>query len=124
MEAVRRARDELSPHFAPSAGGGTRSRIRYSDTNYQVLVVLAEHVTGKPMEALYREPLFEPLALGRTWLPGSYPSLPVSSPATVWLGSRLFDDPATTDCRTHWTAARCSAGTPSVQSNGEGLRGV
>lgn len=90
--AVRRARDRLSPYFRPSAPGSTRPKIRYSDTNYQLLVVMAEHVTGKPMATLYQEMLFEPLALGDTWLPGARSAGSVPAPATVWLGPRPFDD--------------------------------
>ena len=90
QEAVIRARDRLTPHFAPSDPGAPRPRIRYSDTNYQLLIVLAEQVAGRPMADLYRELLFEPLGLRHTWVPGTDPVDQVGEPATVWLGRRAL----------------------------------
>ncbi|MFH1329442.1 MAG: serine hydrolase domain-containing protein [Actinomycetota bacterium] len=86
QEAVMRARDRLAPHFPPSDPKTPRPKIRYSDTNYQLLMVMAETVTGLPMSRLYRELLFEPLGLRHTWLPGDHPLEPAGEPATVWLG--------------------------------------
>lgn len=91
-DAVRRARDHVTPHFPPSDPSGSRPRIRYSDTNYQLLVVVAGHITGKPMERLYRELLFDPLALDQTWLPGHDPLGAATEPATVFVGRRPLDD--------------------------------
>ena len=54
-DAVARARDRLLPHFPPSDPHAARPRIRYSDTNFLLLTVIAEHVTGRPMGALYRD---------------------------------------------------------------------
>jgi CubicO group peptidase (beta-lactamase class C family) len=89
-DAVRRAQELLTPHFVPSDPQASRARIRYSDTNYQLLIVIAEHVTGKTMAQLYREMLFEPLELRHTWLPGSQPIESVDGPATVWLGDQTL----------------------------------
>jgi D-alanyl-D-alanine carboxypeptidase len=107
-DAVRHARDRLRTHFPPSDPQGPRPRIRYSDTNFQLLVVVAQHVTATPIDELYRELLFEPLGLGQTWLPGRCPTEPnaghtaepagpagptgSAGPAAVWLGDRPFDD--------------------------------
>ena len=91
-EAVVHARDLLRPHFAPSDPRSRNPRIRYSDTNYQLLVVIAEQVTGQPMARLYDELLFEPLGLRHTWLPGRQPPRGSAEPATVWLGDRPLED--------------------------------
>jgi CubicO group peptidase (beta-lactamase class C family) len=91
-EAVARARDRLTPHFPPSDGHAARPRIRYSDTNYQLLIMIAEHVTGRPIGDLYRELIFEPLGLRQTWLPGSPPVGLSRRPATVWLGDWALED--------------------------------
>jgi D-alanyl-D-alanine carboxypeptidase len=94
-DAVRRARDRLRTHFPPSDPNGSRPRIRYSDTNYQLLVVLMQQVTGRPVQELYRELLLEPLGLHRTWLPGQAAPPTTDRPATVWLGRRpLVDRPS------------------------------
>jgi CubicO group peptidase (beta-lactamase class C family) len=91
-DAVGRARDRLTPHFPPSNPAGRRPRIRYSDTNFQLLMVIAEHVTGRPMAELYRELLFGPLDLNQTWLPGDPAAERAAGPATVWIGDRALED--------------------------------
>lgn len=91
-EAVARARDRLRPHFPPSDPRAARPRIRYSDTNFLLLMVIAERLTGRSMSALYRELLFEPLGLAHSWLSGDEPLQPAGMPATVWLGDRPFVD--------------------------------
>ena len=60
--------DHIAAHgtsnFRPGEGFG------YSDTGYVVLGVLLEQVTGKPLHALYRELVFDPLGMHTTWLEG------------------------------------------------------
>jgi len=51
-EMIARARDEMTPHFAP----GTSAY--YSDTNYLLLGKIIESVTGKPLESVFSELLF------------------------------------------------------------------
>jgi CubicO group peptidase (beta-lactamase class C family) len=85
-EAVVRARDHLTPHFPPSDPESARARIRYCDTNYQLLMVMVQHVTGRTMAEIYRELLFEPLGLRQTWLPGTRAKDEAGEPATPWLG--------------------------------------
>lgn len=92
-DAVMRARDRLTPHFPPSDPTSAKPRIRYSDTNHQLLMVVAEHVTGEPMAALYDKLLFGPLELARTWLPGNSPKARVDDPATPWLGDQPLQRP-------------------------------
>lgn len=53
------------PYFKPGQGW------YYSNTNYVLLGLIAEHVTGKPMERLYSEIIFEPLELKNTFTPHS-----------------------------------------------------
>ncbi len=91
-EAVAHARDHLTPHFPPSDPQAARAKIRYSETNYQLLMVMAQQVTGRPMRRLYRELVFEPLGLRHTWLPGDQPLELAGEPATVWLGDWTLAD--------------------------------
>lgn len=58
----------LPADFAPGAD------CRYSNTNYILLGLIAEKVTGKPMKALYQERIFTPLGLASTYYD---PDLPV-----------------------------------------------
>ncbi len=93
-EAVDRSR-LLAPHFRPSDLEEYRPRIRYSDTNYQLLMIIAEQVTGKRMAELHRDLIFEPLGLRTTWHPDDHPPLHAPPAATPWLGDQpLGDRPA------------------------------
>jgi CubicO group peptidase (beta-lactamase class C family) len=93
-EAILRARDDLTPHFPPSDPQAERARIRYSDTNYQLLMVIAQNVTGRPIEQLYGDFIFRPLGLGQTWRPGDLRPESAGEPATVWVGNTpLVDRP-------------------------------
>jgi CubicO group peptidase (beta-lactamase class C family) len=91
-DAVIRARDLLTPHFAPSDPSSATTRIRYSDTNFQLLMVVAEHVTGESMNDLHHRLLLDPLGLSGTWLPGQGRPGPSPEPAVVWLGDEPFVD--------------------------------
>ncbi len=84
-QAVERIRS-LTPHFPPADLTGGRSKVRYSDTNYQLLMVIAEQAGGRSMSELHRALLFEPLGLRHTWFPGTPPLGQVGRPATSWLG--------------------------------------
>ncbi len=84
-EAVQRVRS-VPPHFPPSDLTRDRPRVRYSDTNYQLLMVIAEHVSGQSMSELHGRLLFAPLGLRQTWFPGDRPLDNASRPATTWLG--------------------------------------
>jgi CubicO group peptidase (beta-lactamase class C family) len=86
---VRRVRDELLPHFPPQASDSARQRVRYSDTNYQLLIAIIEAVTEKPIHQVYEEMLFRPLELRHTWLFGlSAPRDATAAPATIWFEDR------------------------------------
>ena len=90
-EAVERVRG-LTPHFPPSDLTGERPRVRYSDTNYQLLMVIAEQVGGQTMADLHRRLLLEPLGLARTWYPGNAPREAAAEPATPWIGDWPLQD--------------------------------
>ncbi|MBS3975876.1 MAG: beta-lactamase family protein [Syntrophomonadaceae bacterium] len=84
-----RVRDELSPHFPPQAGDAAQQRVRYSDTNYQLLIAIIEAVAEKPIHQVYEEMLFRPLKLRHTWLFGlSAPHDATAAPATIWFADR------------------------------------
>ena len=91
VEAVERIRS-VPPHFPPSDLTGSRCKVRYSDTNYQLLMVIAEQVSGQSMGELHRRLLFEPLGLRHTWFPGDQPLAKVGRPATSWLGDWPLED--------------------------------
>lgn len=91
-ELFRVVREELAPHFPPQPADARRPRIRYSDTNFQLLLEIIEAVTGAPLHVAFEDHLLRPLDLRDTWLPG-HPRGPgpEPEPATLWIG----DEPAT-----------------------------
>ncbi len=85
-------RNVNAPHFQPQDLSSSQYRIRYSDTNFQILIAIIERVTEKPIEDVYREMLFQPLDLGRTFLPGSKPPASVEPTAAVWVENTPFNN--------------------------------
>ncbi|MGH2985259.1 MAG: serine hydrolase domain-containing protein [Solirubrobacterales bacterium] len=67
-ELVDHAAAHGVPQFAPGEGFG------YSDTGFVVAGILIEQITGRPLHAVYRELVFDPLAMDSTWLEGSEPA--------------------------------------------------
>lgn len=62
-EILNRAKS-LPPHFAP----GAENQAYYSDTNYQLLGVIIENITGKKLSEVYSEQIFTPLHMNDTYL--------------------------------------------------------
>jgi CubicO group peptidase (beta-lactamase class C family) len=91
-DAIRIAREELTPRFAPQPLDARRQKISYSDTNYQLLIAIIEAVTGQPLHAVFQEMFYEPLHLEQTFHPGS-PAEPDLEPATVWFEDQPLDVP-------------------------------
>ena len=84
-EVVALVRDTLRPHFPPQSMSGDRIRIRYSDTNYRLLIAVIEAVSGGSLEAAFKAEIFDPLGLHWTWL--SHPEHPLQrSAATLYFG--------------------------------------
>ena len=72
-DAVRIAREELSPKFPPEAKEleATGKKAYYSDTNYQLLGALVESVAQKSLSKVFDEMIIGPLELSSTYLHGS-----------------------------------------------------
>jgi D-alanyl-D-alanine carboxypeptidase len=77
-EAVAMSR-AIPPHFAP----GTPGKAYYSDTNYQLLGRVIEHVTGRTYAQALDEQVLQPLGLNRTWLQGETPPEGAHPPAAL-----------------------------------------
>lgn len=61
----------LRPHFAPQDLDARRVKVRYSDTNYQLLGAIVEAVTGVAFAVALRGELPGPLGLRHTWMAGA-----------------------------------------------------
>jgi len=83
-DVVKIVRDANKPLFEPQNLNNKKYRIRYSDTNYQMLIAIIENVTKSPIENVYKEMIFKPLKLENTYLPGEKNSDIISPEATVW----------------------------------------
>jgi D-alanyl-D-alanine carboxypeptidase len=55
---------ELTPNFVP----GKKGKAAYSDTNYQLLGRIIEIITGKGIDEVFQEFLFDPLSLRNTYV--------------------------------------------------------
>lgn len=70
---------KLRPNFAPG------KKAAYSDTNYQLLGLILENITGKTTADVFREILFEPLDLQNTY---AYSDTGDDSPAAFFYRDR------------------------------------
>jgi D-alanyl-D-alanine carboxypeptidase len=84
----------IGPHFAPQPAGSERPRIRYCDTNYLLLIAIAQAVTGRELHEIYDEQVWRPLGLTHTHLQGfSEPAEPTPAPAALWFGGAIPEMP-------------------------------
>ncbi|OIJ20774.1 serine hydrolase [Anaerobacillus alkalidiazotrophicus] len=81
-----------APLFPPQTLSNMKYRIRYSDTNFQMLIAIIETVTKKSIEDAFKDMLFQPLNLINTFHPGSKPPEEVGPVATVWVQDTPFDN--------------------------------
>jgi D-alanyl-D-alanine carboxypeptidase len=70
-EAMDIVRAAPGAHFAPRPFDGRRHTVRYSDTNFQLLIAVIEAVTQRPVHEAFAELLYQRLGLERTWHPGT-----------------------------------------------------
>ncbi|MDQ2089015.1 serine hydrolase domain-containing protein [Marimonas arenosa] len=85
-------RDHGRPEFPPRPFDGRRHTIRYSDTNFQLLIAIIQTVTNGPLQNAFNDLIFQPLGLEHTFLPGTPAAAAASpAPAAVWMGDRRLD---------------------------------
>ncbi|HSL59538.1 MAG TPA: serine hydrolase domain-containing protein [Acidimicrobiales bacterium] len=93
-DAVRWAREEHRPHFAPQDLSARRQKARYSDTGFQLLIAIVEQVTGRSFADLLHDRIFDRVGMAHTWLPGrSRPRADTPEPALIHAGRRPLDLP-------------------------------
>ena len=68
VELVDHAAAHGTPPFPPGQG------FQYSDTGFVIAAILAEQGTGRQLHEIYRELVFDPLAMDETWLEGHEPA--------------------------------------------------
>jgi D-alanyl-D-alanine carboxypeptidase len=94
VEVTRVVRDELAPHFPPQdLDSGGRVRVRYSDTNFKLLMGVIEGVLERPWHAAVQNELAGPLGLKNTWAPGGQPVETTEEPAALWAATDVLEAP-------------------------------
>jgi D-alanyl-D-alanine carboxypeptidase len=68
VELVDHAVEHGIPPFPPGQG------FQYSDTGYVITGILVEQLMGRPLHQVYRDLVFDPLGMDRTWLEGHEPA--------------------------------------------------
>lgn len=94
-DAMARVRDELVPHFAPQSPTAAKPRVRYCDTNFQLLIALIESVSGRGLPEVFAGEIFRPLGMRHTYFPGvnEPDEEPAAPPADLWFGDKALDLP-------------------------------
>jgi D-alanyl-D-alanine carboxypeptidase len=96
-QAFERVRTRLRPHFPPQDPHDPRSRAQYSDTNYLLLKVVLEAVTGRSVADAYRDLVFAPLGMTRTFVVSRAEPLAerTAGVAALWAGPKPVEAPVT-----------------------------
>jgi len=69
-DLVSLVREVNSPFFPPQPLEAKNKRVRYSDTNFQLLIAIIEEITGQPLHEALDEMFYKPLGLKQTFHPG------------------------------------------------------
>lgn len=77
-------REQLKPHFPPQDLSVKHPKVRYSDTNYMLIIAIIEAVTGEPLYQVHEQLLYKPMDLRHTYFPGlSQPLDTTSEPMSL-----------------------------------------
>lgn len=104
-DTLQIVRDKMKPYFEPQPLQAKRWKVRYSDTNYQLLIGIIEAVVGKPVAEVFDELLFRPLELKDTFHPEVAASRTGLEPATVWAEDKPLEPAAMTPFRDLYSTA-------------------
>lgn len=91
-EAAAFVRNKLTPHFPPQPFNQKKMKIRYSDTNFQLLIAILEQATGNTLSQVFEEIIYRPLGLHNTFHPAQKPD-DVPEPAVTWIEDQPFFQP-------------------------------
>jgi CubicO group peptidase (beta-lactamase class C family) len=83
-ELTTLVREQLRPHFPPQDLSEKRPKVRYSDTNFMLMIAIIEAVTDQPLHKVHEKLLYRPMDLRHTYFPGlSQPLDPTPDPMTL-----------------------------------------
>ncbi|MFP4623094.1 MAG: serine hydrolase domain-containing protein [Gemmatimonadota bacterium] len=91
-EITTLVREHGTPEFPPRPFDGRRHTIKYSDTNFQLLIAIIKAVTGQALQDAFDALILRRLHLEHAFLPGT-PAAEAEShePAAVWAGDQRLD---------------------------------
>jgi len=92
-DVVEIVRNDLEPRFPPQPLAAGKHRIRYSDTNYQLLIAIVESVIGKRLPDVFAERIYGRIGVSQTWHPGTRGASVDAGVARVHQGPRPLDVP-------------------------------
>lgn len=82
-----------APLFAPQPMTAKRKRVRYSDTNFQLLIAVIKEVTNQSLDKAFQDLIYLPLGLKQTFHPGTLPSEHSPRTALLWYKDQPLDIP-------------------------------
>jgi D-alanyl-D-alanine carboxypeptidase len=76
-EAIAWTKENTTPHAPPG------KKFKYSDTNYHLLGLIIEKITGAPFHKILHQYIFEPLGMQHSWMlhyskPAKQPAFPMA----------------------------------------------
>ncbi|MDZ7792973.1 MAG: serine hydrolase [Spirochaetia bacterium] len=87
-------RIKLKPHFPPQNPSGRKIKVRYSDTNYILIIALIEAICNAPLHIVHENMLYKPLSLKNTYFPGfSQPLVLTQLPIPLRAGGQIVQIP-------------------------------
>ncbi len=92
--AMSVVRNDLAPHFPPQNPESERSKVRYCDTNYLLLIAIIEALYQRGLREVFSDFIFTPAGMQQTYFLGvSEPLVPAREPAALWSGAQALDIP-------------------------------
>jgi CubicO group peptidase (beta-lactamase class C family) len=82
-----------APLFAPQTMTAKRKRVRYSDTNFQLLIAVIKEITGQSLDKAFQDLIYSPLGMKQTFHPGTFPTEPSPRTALLWYKDQALDIP-------------------------------
>lgn len=92
--AMSVVRNDLTPHFPPQDPESERSKVRYCDTNYLLLIAIIEALYQRELHEVFSDLIFTRAGMQQTYFLGvSEPQVPTREPAALWSGNEALDVP-------------------------------
>jgi CubicO group peptidase (beta-lactamase class C family) len=81
-------KDHKNSLFPPQPINNQKKKIRYSDTNYQLLMEIIEKITQQTIEEVFEKRIYQPIKLKHTYHEGTKKSLSYLDKASIWANDK------------------------------------